>query len=65
MLYPKCMAGKSVACENFKDHIPVCEECWRVRPLKMAILLVSVHLLEQALPYSYDYPILLIIGLNQ
>ena len=35
-----------------------------VRPLKMAVLLLSVHaLLDQSLLHSHDYPILLIIGL--
>ena len=37
-----------------------------VRPLKMAVLLLSVHLLlDQALLHSHDYPILLITGLHQ
>lgn len=40
-------------------------ECM-VRPFKMAILSLSVHsLFHQALLHSQDYPILLIIGLNQ
>ena len=37
-----------------------------VRPLKMAVFLLSVHLLlDQTLLHSRDYPILLITGLNQ
>ena len=29
-----------------------------VRPFKMAVLLFSVHLLDQSLLYSRDYPVL-------
>ena len=37
-----------------------------VRPFKVAVLLLSLHpQLHQALLHSHDYPILLIIGVNQ
>lgn len=37
-----------------------------VRPFKMAILLLSLHLLlDQDLLHSYGYPVLLSMGLNE
>ena len=46
-------------------HLNYLRSCM-VRPFKMVVLLLSEHLLlDQSLLHSHDYPILLIIGLNQ
>ena len=60
-LYAVVRVGKSIE----KERRLVVARCM-VRPFKMAVVLFPVHpLLDQCLLHSHDYPIPLIIGLNQ
>ena len=50
-------------CKGPAGHVGVAHG---VRPVKMAVLLLSLRpLLDQSLLHSHDYPVLLVTGLHQ